>query len=419
MADAYDLLLSALLKDEGSYQTENPFYSAGTGIDAVLATMPKYHLKPWEAALAGALGGFGSGVLKGIGTASADQKTASIAEKLAGALGGDDPVTALKADPELAKYAPIAQIKTLQDKFELDKQKREALAKALLSPPQMRTVINGLTETQQEYNPLTQQWKDIGSGQRFAPSASVGNQPVNSELIQALVDSGNLDPSIGASIKTQSDAALAQRTIANQGVQSRSDRTFEQGKKKSALFGYEPIDDSVVLDTADVTKYRQKIAAIQDVKGKLESLAGKDLTQIAGQDAQSQAATAALLFQSFRNMTGSGANLTANEVGLINDMSPALAAGNLTEALKRGALGRDQNVFAKDLSKMLQDGLDTEIFSLGLKRKGKDLASYPKSLRETMGIDAPDASKNIGGALEIPKRLPGESVSDYKARTGL
>lgn len=125
--DAYDVLLSALLKDEGSYQTEDPFYQAGTNMDSVLATMPKYHLKPWEAVLAGALGGFGSGVLKGIGTASADQKTAALAEDVTTGLGlhGTDRTEYFKSHPSLAKYGTILGVQGVEE----EQRKADALSK--------------------------------------------------------------------------------------------------------------------------------------------------------------------------------------------------------------------------------------------------------------------------------------------------
>lgn len=394
MADALDLLAASLLRDQESYKTEDPFYSAGVGLDQVLQTAPAYHLKPWQSILAGVLGGFGSGVLKGIGTASADQKASSIATKLATALQAapEDRAELFKDIPDGAKYGALLEVQDVQDKIEAKKARQLLLEKLATQDPKIFQVQQGTQNITMQRDPLTGVVSQIGAGPKFAPRAETEVDPAVQPLfIKQLARSlgvGEDDPSIAAAAKDIKAVTALRGLDANADISERFKANKDQVKRQTTLFGYEPIDDSFQLSPTELDDLRNKVAATQEIKSKLEVLSDKDLTQIAGQDAQTQAALSASLFQAFRNKTGSGANLTANEKDLIDQMSPALAAGNLGEAIKRGLLGRDQKQFSKDLQGILQDGLDVEMFGRGLKRKTKSLDSYPASLRETMGVSS-------------------------------
>lgn len=134
MSNIIDLLAAQLLKDNAS--DANPYSGAASGISSVLATMPQYNLKPWESLLAGAIGGFASGALKGYGQQSQDRKSSEITQKLLSALdssGGIDS-EAIEATPELAKYAPLLKLNEIQQKKEetaaIEKIRQELLTKA-------------------------------------------------------------------------------------------------------------------------------------------------------------------------------------------------------------------------------------------------------------------------------------------------
>jgi hypothetical protein len=416
MSDIIDLLAAQLLKDNAS--EANPYSGAGAGISAALATMPQYNLKPWESLLAGALGGFASGALKGYGQQSQDQKTAEIVNKFTAALdetGGLD-TKAVSASPELAKYAPMLKLNEMQEKKELKKQQEKMLLDALSKAPTMRTIYQGDSSIQQEFDPLSRTWAEVGSGSRFKPSAGPG--PVNQQLLDALVQTGNLAPEIAAAVQSQQDLSAAQRAIGQSGVQNRFETTKDLEKKKTSLFGYEPIDDSFMLQPSELDNLRTKVGATQDIIAKLGVLQGKDLTQIAGQDSATQQATSALMFQAFRNKTGSGANLTKNEETLIQQMMPHLASNDLVGAINAGLLGRDQNQFSRDLQGILQEGLDVELFAQGLKRKSRDLSSYPKQLRDTMGVvDKLPSAQRV--EQESEETLYQRILSEERAKLGL
>ena len=114
--------------------------------------MPHYKLKPWQALLAGALGGFGSGVLKGIGTASADRKNAVITDKLAQALSttGDEQQALFADTPELSKYGSLLKLQDLVDKRE--QEQREGREECL--PPAVVELRQGAACLGQRLLPL-------------------------------------------------------------------------------------------------------------------------------------------------------------------------------------------------------------------------------------------------------------------------
>lgn len=434
MADILELLAAELLKDQDAYQ-QQPVYQLGSSlIDAA----PIYGIKgagkvdPWESLLLGALSGFGGGALQGMAQA---QQPESSTLRLAQALTGNDKLGEGGLEEAVATLYKQAEEEKLSDFYAQEKFK--ALAEAFADPKD-RKVLSGVDEIQERQtivetgdplNPYRIEYQEIGRGPRFAPRQDTAVDPLVAnklaEMAAGLTGAPTDDPAMRAIYQNEDTARIANTLLSQEGIGERFKKNKEQTKRQTSLFGYEPIDDSFQLQASEMDDLRRNVSATQSIIAKLDTLSDKDLTQIAGQDAQTQAAISAQMFQAFRNKTGSGANLTKNEEDLINSMSPALAAGNLTEAIKRGMLGRDQKQFAKDLQGLMQEGLDVELFSMGLKRKTRSLDSYPALLRETMGITLPDqgpptpARAEAGSSLEVPKRLPGESVPAYRARTGL
>ena len=414
MSDIIDLLAAQLLKDNAS--TNNPYAGAAAGIDSMLGTIPQYNMKPWEALLAGALGGFASGALKGYGESSQNKKTSEITQKLLAAFdaqGGID-TSVIAQTPEIAKYAPLIELNDLQEKNEEQKALRKLTTELAAKGPKMLTMQEGMDSVTYAQDPLSGTLTEVARGPKFKPSASPGE--ANQKLLDALVNSGNLDPSIAGAVDSQRDLETALRAIGQAGLQNRFNTNKTVERRKSSLFGYEPLDQSFMLQPSELDDLRNKVGSTQEVISKLETLAGQDLTQIAGRDSATQQATAAMMFQAFRNKTGSGANLTKNEESLIKAMMPKLAAGDLVGAITAGALGRDQNQFSKDLQVLLQEGLDIDLFSRGLRRKSRDVSTYPQKLRETMGLyETQPSADRVAADSAVKTAPPGMSFEQFQA----
>lgn len=420
--DPLELLAASLIKDQSSNLAQDPFYSAGTGIDEILSTMPHYKLKPWQALLAGALGGFGSGVLKGIGTASADRKNAVITDKLAQALSttGDEQQALFADTPELSKYGSLLKLQDLVDKREQEQMKTKALAEMLMKPPTMRTINQGSTEIQQQYDPIGRTWEQVGSGPRWDPGRDNSGlnaaipEEVAQQLATAAAKAQGLEMPSPELIKTYSNArtaGLMNALTGDIGVQGRSDRTAGYKEKQSALFGYEPIDDKVMLTPGEKKDWDEKISATNSIVDKFDILAKSgDLNAITGQDSATQAAISAELFNKFRVLTNSGARLEEKEAQMLRAMMPRVAAGDLSGAIKAGLLGRDQKVFANDLKDLLTRSLDVELLSVGFKNKNKPLSAYPEETVKRLGL-----SPQNGASTDITSAPPNLSFDEFKA----
>lgn len=236
MADALDLLAASLLRDQASYKTEDPFYSAGVGLDKVLQTAPAYHLKPWQSILAGVLGGFGSGVLKGIGTASADQKASSIATKLATALQAapEDRAELFKDIPGGAKYGALLGVQDVVDKEEAKKSRRLLLDKLATQDPKIFQVQQGTQNITMQRDPLTGVVSQIGAGPKFAPRADTAiPDAAGSKLAQlaaALQGEETPDEGTAAAFQNKDTARIATALLQQQGVGNRfaTDQTTQR-----------------------------------------------------------------------------------------------------------------------------------------------------------------------------------------------
>lgn len=398
MADAYDLLLSALLKDEGSYQTENPFYSAGTGIDAVLATMPKYHLKPWEAVLAGALGGFGSGVLKGIGTASADQKTASIAEKLSSALMDGNAADTLSQDPELAKYAPIAKIADLQQKRELEQVKAKLEVEMANKPKTLQTIPISSTMEQEAYVGADGKPVFVGSPRPiFNPTDSSATHAIPSTVAERLAKSlmdaqgiqGPVDPSLVDTYSNDRTAALNNQIASMGAGRERSENAADRGSRVSEKTAGE-ISGLISL-TEDIR------AGLGQAKGAFNGdpgLVEKKLNQLpTGSDA----------YNAFSKLQVSGAQAAKLKEGRVNDTTLELYTNYLTsrDLEPLGAVIKRGNDFADSLVNEAQNKIDA------MRATGRNVDELQKQLDRVKDT----AASNVGGA---PPNMSFEEFKRWK-----
>lgn len=287
MSDAFDLIAAQLLKDSNSYQQEDPFYMGGQGIDAVLATMPKYNLPGWQAALAGALGGFASGALKGYGQASADQKTSSIATKLAAALEGDGSLAeSFGSDPELQKYKVLAEVADLSEKRALKKQKAEMLAKALMEKPDRYEYQQGEQSISMERTPklvvdpqtgeqsIVYTTHELGRGSKFAPRAETALNPAASsklaQLAAALQGEEAPDEGTTAAYSDKDTGRMATALLQQQGVQGR----FNTDQPTQRKLAEKKTDAQNFINSADqVLDKLGKFDKSEDVVGALSRAA--------------------------------------------------------------------------------------------------------------------------------------------------
>ena len=272
MADVTDLLVAQLLRDQGQEEQKSPFYSAGLGMDSVLATMPKYNLKPWEAALAGALGGFGSGLLKGMGTASADQKSAAISTKLAEALSatGEDRYNLLAADPELGKYSGAFKIQDLRDQQETEATKQKLMDAEAIKPKDLQTVYGADGTKHQSWIDAQGVEHQIGGGvPAYDPNTSTGLSPVSKPLIDSMVNAGLLDPEIGANITTNAELSQVQRASELAGIKDRFGNANLSQKAEDSVAGataleqkLKPLYDRLRAYVGDTTNPQAQYAKI-------------------------------------------------------------------------------------------------------------------------------------------------------------
>lgn len=115
MADAMNLILTQLLKEQDDYKI-NPTYQMGVALPQIAmqgALSPGAKLNPWEMLLIGALGGLGGGILQGIGQgmgqASFSEKTAGLSDIL-GAESNAERSAAIQQHPELRQSADLLAI---------------------------------------------------------------------------------------------------------------------------------------------------------------------------------------------------------------------------------------------------------------------------------------------------------------------
>lgn len=416
-------LATLLLQDQNAYKTENPFYSAGTGLLGATVVPVGADVSPWEKLLIGALAGFGGGVLQGVGKTQAQSENTNKLSGLASLLGASstDRQGIVSKNPELAQYEGLLEINEALDKAALTKLEKQEKIKDIaksLSDPEMRTRISGSDEIQEErrYDPKsdTFSWVSIGQGPRFKPTPDsvTINAEKNAvpEAAQGLV-AERLAAALGldASDPRVSSAATDFR-VANflRGIDSAEDintRAADSRKEKQAIgsiFGYEPIKEGIGrLTDSEAAKYREKASLTNSLVNQLAEMASGDLSALSGMEASQQKALSAAIFNALRQRTGSGAALSPAEVEMIEAMKPAAAAGNLAGAIKAGLLNRDQKALAKYLQERFQEDLDSELFGLGLRRSSRKLESYPAEMLQRYGLSAtpqPAAAGPVPGA---------------------
>lgn len=103
-----DPLVEAIIaRAQRDYQN-NPYIGIGNQLRSTPVTSPNYSLG--QNLLIGALAGAGGGALSGFGEAQYKNELTQNLGNFSSALGSEDPVSALRADPNLSEYAPYYQL---------------------------------------------------------------------------------------------------------------------------------------------------------------------------------------------------------------------------------------------------------------------------------------------------------------------
>ena len=437
---AYDSLIRALLEDQGNELLLSPAYTTGVGLRKSLGSLGDYKLKPWEAVLAGALTGLAGGALEGIGRSTAESRNEAVTSKLLSALGakGEDRYNQLKDDPDTAKFATLLKVSDVADQQALELGLSEYEQKQRLQqqidmehPKYSLTQIGAGGGNEQVFGVNQYNVNDrvpIGEPYpKYDPTLRSGGLPIPPEEAGTLAElasalSGVPSEKLAPLYRSGEKARITSNLVAQRGTEGRSLRGVETKERMGGIPGYEPISDNFIQGSEEAAKLREKVGESQVAISLLEDIAAtKDLNAITGQDAATLGALMGGLKIASRRLQGTGANYTKNEEGILNAMTPQIAAGDLFGALKAGALGKDQRVFAQTLQSIVQKTLDVELLARGQKNVTKNLSDYPASLIKRLGLGEQAQAggfemQQSGGS--VPKRQPGETVSAYKARLG-
>lgn len=164
-------------------------------------------------------------------------------------------------------------------------------------------------------------------------------------------------------------------------VSDRFNQKFDFTKSERALPGYTNITGATPTST-QVNKLREVIRSNDEVKNALKALketGDQDgFFKLVGSDAQMQAALRSSIFNAYRKRTGSGARLEGPEGQMIKAMTPKVLAGDPLGALSAAAMGRNQQEFADNMIKYLDEDRDLQLFSQGFKANNRELGFYPK-----------------------------------------
>lgn len=190
-------------------------------------------------------------------------------------------------------------------------------------------------------------------------------------------------------------------TANNRGILSAAGETARQSLelKKSQLVipGYDYVTEARPTGE-EAPKIRSQLkenARLKDLFTRVIESEADPLTTITGNEGAEFAALRGMIFNAYRKLTGSGARLEGPEGAMIDAMTPAMMAGDLTSALKAAALNRDPREFAKSMMSMIDQSQDAELFeAYGLKRKNLAMDQYSPAAIDKLGVGG-DFAANV------------------------
>lgn len=403
MAD--DLLLQALYGDLAQKAANDPWLQGGK---AVLAERPQYrgYGSPWAG-----LGASFAQALLGSGMQSyGQQEQAADKSRLTAALldaaSQPDETAALKANPELAQYAPYAAYEKRAKERAIEDEKAKALAMGKLSQTfntdtGKMEFVPGALENFRQLESIKNQYRPAREGEAPVPAAfqpmvakSVMGDPLTQEetAIVSQAPKWILDTIRQNYAMNQLQDRAGNNFELKKGAQERTNRQLDLGI-------YKPYAENVPLPTAgEAAKLRGKVGAVSAVAHDIDMIAKNPQYKLTGEEAISNRAYSGIIFNQLRNYTASGANLTKNEEEQLNKLIiPTLANGQPLATVFATLTGRDKATAAQAIKKALWGTLDAELATYGHVRAGAELTPETKiMLEQSYGVPS-GQTKTIGG----------------------
>lgn len=408
MPSGLESIAALLLSQQDDYKSTNPFYTSGSA----LLSMPPVDvagtkMSPWTAVLAGALSGFSGGALQALGRRQGEAENADISTKLLEALSAEPAQrdSLLESDPKLSSYGALFKLNEAIDKKALSEYEKKQEIEALLKPRTMRSVINGTSEQQQEFDPLSHEWSNVGEGgPRFAPSSSEINSAIPPDVAQSLAGMAaknqgleTADPSLVSTYSNARTAGLANALLGQGAAVDRSEAATARASRvseKGALDLAEPL--SIGRDI------RKGIDQLNKVYKTEPDLLQKSFDKLPiGSDA----------YNAFKGLQVAGARSAKALEGRVNDTTLELYTDLLT-SLNTEPLAATKKR-AEAFVQSLRDDATTKASLIGA--AGKDTSSLMQQIDRLL---PEDNASQAAGASSAPPPVPEGYKLQQNPKTG-
>lgn len=400
----YTGLLQALAGEQQHYASQNPWIIGG---QAVLKT-PVYatnETDPLQTALVQALQGLVGGFATSYGQSEVKTQSDALMGKLqaalAGAAQGGSLGKALLADPDTKVLGETAyleeQIRKAEDARKQKELENQLILKSRYDLPQ--SVDAGTSKEIYGHDWVTGEPKLIKSIPT-PEKLSVGEQPVNQEMLGALVEKGQIPSEVAATIKTNNDLNAVYRGQRMEGIQSRFDINRQDRQELGASAS--PIKDPITGATKTFSEgERSKIAETSGAAAtilrnvdELKKMIKQDGRITIGDPNSKQGAAASRIFIAQRNLYNEGIRINEYIKDLdARALGVSFFAEHPLETLAQTLTGVDTERALDNFGKEVASVMKDHLLARGAKPDADKLSLYDPqggaALRRYLGEEMP------------------------------
>lgn len=367
MAD-YTELLQALANQQQQYAQSNPYLIGG---QTILKTpvQTTEQSDPLQTALVQALQGFIGSAATAYGGQQAKQQGLQLGQKFQSALQSPDPTSALLADPELSDMGQIMMLQKASEEAAKTNKIAELRdtykEKAKYEMPQ--AIDTGTTKEVYGRDPETgfpKLIKSIPTPEKL----SAGEQPVNREMLNQLVEQKQIPKEVADTIKTYNDLNAVYRGQRMEGIQSRYEQTrsdkTELGVMASPIVDPETGKAQTYSETAkkEISETASGTATILRNVEELRKAIKEDGRITVGDANSKQGAIAARIFIAQRKLYNEGIRINEYIKDLdANALGMSIFAEHPLDAFGQVLTGVDSeralDNFGKEVASVMKDHL--------------------------------------------------------------